>query len=90
MIIEIVDIYIVYEIDRCRNISSYSTLENYFFGAVKLTKHVDIDMYKYSGYGIGFDRKGSFLIGNEIGKNVIVFGVDMRSSSHNDNKKKTF
>ena len=47
-------------------------------------------MYKYSGYGIGFDRKGSFLIGNEIGKNVIVFGVDMRSSSHNDNKKKTF
>ena len=30
-----------------------------------------------SGYGIGFDRKGSYSIGNEIGRNVIIFGVDM-------------
>ena len=60
------------------------------FGAVKLTKHVDVDQYKYSGYGIGFDRKGSYSIGNEVGRNVIIFGVDMSSSSHIDNKKKTF
>ena len=33
------------------NISSYSTLENCFFKAVSLTKNVDIDQYKYSGYG---------------------------------------
>ena len=46
---KIVNIYIVYEIDRYVNISSYSTLENCFFGAVKLTKHVDFDLYKYSG-----------------------------------------
>ena len=39
------------------NISSYPTLENCFFGAVNLTRHVDVDQYKYSGYGIGFDRK---------------------------------
>ena len=26
------------------------------FGAVSLTKNADIDKYKYSGYGIGFDR----------------------------------
>ena len=58
------------------------------FGAVKLTKHIDVDLYKYSGYGIGFDRKGSYSIGNEIGRNVIIFGVDMSSSSHIDNKKK--
>ena len=58
------------------------------FGAVKLIKHHDIDQYKYSGYGIGFDRKGSFSLGNEPGKNVIVFGVDMSSSPHIDNKKK--
>ena len=32
---------------RYVNISSYSTLENCFFGAVKLTKHVDIDPNKY-------------------------------------------
>ena len=29
-----------------------------------------------------------FSIGDEFGKNVIVFGVDMSSSSHIDNKKK--
>ena len=43
------------------NISSYPTLENCLFGAVKLTKDVDVDQYDYSGYGIGFDRKGVFL-----------------------------
>ena len=58
------------------------------FGAVKLTKHPDIDQYKYSGSGIRFDRKGFFLLGNEIGKNVIIFGVDMSSSLHIDNTKK--
>ena len=57
-------------------------------GAIKLTKHVDIDLYKYSGYGIGFDRKGLFSIGDEVDRNVIIFGVDMSSSSHIDNKKK--
>ena len=58
------------------------------FGAVKLTKHVDIDQYKYSGYGIEFDTKGFFSIGDEFGRNVIIFGVDMSSSPHTDNKKK--
>ena len=83
-----VNIYIVYEIERSVNISSYSTLENCLFGAVELTKHVDVDLYKYSGYGTGFDRKGSYLIGDEVGRNVIIFGVDMSSSLHIGNKKK--
>ena len=85
---KIVNIYIVYEINKNLNISCYQTLENCFFGAVKLTKHPDIDQYKYSGYGIGFDRKGFFSIGDEVGRNVIIFGVDMSSFSHIDNKKK--
>ena len=45
-------------------------------------------MYKYSECGIGFDRKGSYLIGDEVGRNVIIFRVDMSSSPHIDNKKK--
>ena len=57
------------------------------FDAVKLRKHVDVDLYKYWGCGIGFDRKGFFSIGDEVGKNVIIFGVNMSSSSHIDNKK---
>ena len=47
------------------------------FGVVKLTKHADVDLYKYSGYGIGFDRKGLFSIRDEVGKNIIIFEVDM-------------
>ena len=59
------------------------------FGAVKLTSNADIDKYLYSGYGIGFDRKGSFSFpGGGFGLNVIIFGVDMSSSVHVDNKKK--
>ena len=57
------------------------------FGAVNLTKNADIDKYKYSGYGIGFDRNGEFSFGNGFGKNCIIFGADMSSSSHANNKK---
>ena len=69
----IVNIYIVYEISKNYNISSYPTLENCLFGAVSLTKNADIDQYKYSGYGIGFDRHGEFSFGNGLGKNCIIF-----------------
>ena len=59
------------------------------FGAVSLIKHADIDQYKYSEYGIGFDRKGIFSSGDGFGRNVIIiFAVDMSSSPHIDNKKK--
>ena len=58
------------------------------FGTVKLTKHFELDLYKYSEYGIGFNKKRSYSIGDKVGKNVIIFGVDMSSSPHVDNKKK--
>ena len=45
------------------------TPENSLFGAVSLTKNIDIDKFKYPGYGIGFDR------------NCIIFGVDMSFSA---------
>ena len=84
----IVNIYIVYEISKNFNISSYPTLENCSFGAVSLTKQVDIGQYKYSGYGIGFDRKGKFSFGNGFGKTVIMFGADMSSSVQANNRAK--
>ena len=53
-----------------------------------MTKNADIDEYKYSGYGTGFDRRGKFFISRwGIWKNVIIFGVDISSSIHVDNKK---
>ena len=54
------------------NMTSSPTLENALFAAVKLTKHVDVDLCKYSGYGIGFDRKGSFSYDDEVGRNLII------------------
>ena len=89
--VKIVNIYIVYEIERSVNISSYPTLENCLFDTVKLTKHVNVDLYKCSEYGVGFDRKGFFLhpsVGDV--KDVIIFGVGMSSSSSIDNRKKHF
>ena len=53
-----------------------------------MTKNTDIDTYQYSGYEIGFDRKSSFLFpGDGFSKNVIIFGANMRSCVHVDNKK---
>ena len=82
---KIVNIYIAFKISKNYDISSYPILKNCLFGAVSLTKNVDNE---YSGYGIGFDRKGTFSFGNGFGKNIIIFGVDMSSSQHIDNKTK--
>ena len=85
---EIANIYIAYEINKNYNISSFATLENTLFGAVSLTKNNNIDEYKYSAYGIGFARKEKVLLGNGFGRNCVIFGVDMSSSVHVDNKEK--
>ena len=81
-----VNIYIVYEISKNYNISSYPALENCLFGAVSSTKNANIDQYKYSGYGTGFDRKEEFSFGNSYGRNLIAFGNDLTNSSHANNK----
>ena len=59
------------------------------FGAVKLTKNADVAKYKYFGYGVGFDRRGTFSFpSGGLGCNVIMFGVNMSFSVHVDKKKK--
>ena len=59
------------------------------FKTLKLPKNADIDKYGYFGYEIGFDRHGSFsLPGTGLDKNVIIFGIDMSSSTKIDNRKK--
>ena len=85
----IVNIYIIYELSAFVSNNSNPTLKNCLFGAVTLTKKTDIDKYGYYGYGIGFDRRSSFSFpGGGFGQNVLIFGADMSSSAHIDNKKK--
>ena len=75
---KIVNIYIVYEIFNEFSDDNYPTLQNALFGAVKLTKNADIDMDRYSSYGIRFDGKESFsFLGGGLGCNVTIYGVDM-------------
>ena len=60
------------------------------FGAIKLTKNSDIDIYEYAGYGIVFDSKGTFSYPTGItGVNIIIFGTDMSSSVYANNKTKS-
>ena len=54
---KIVNIYIVYELAASSLHDSDPTIKNCLFGAVTLTKNADIEQYKYSGYGTGFDRR---------------------------------
>ena len=54
-----------------------------------MTKNANTNKYGYSGYGIGFDRRSSFSFpSGGFGQNVLIFGADMSSSAHIDNKKK--
>ena len=85
----IVNIYIVYELGASGSNCNDLTLKNCLFGAATLTKNADIDKYRHSGYGIGFDRRSSFSFpGGGFGQNVLIFGADMSYSTHIDNKKK--
>ena len=55
-----VNIYIFYELAGYSSHIDDPTVKNCLCGAVTLTKKADIDDYKYSDYGTGFDRKLSF------------------------------
>ena len=86
---KLVNICIVYELGASTSHIDDPTLKNCLFGVVTLTKNADIDKYRYSGYRIACDRKGSFSFpGGGYGQNVIIFGADMNSSPHIDNKGK--
>ena len=86
---KVVNIYIVYELTASSSHDSDPTVKNCLFDAVTLTKNADIEKYKYSGYGIGFDRRSSFsFTSGEFGQNELIFGADMSTSIHIDNKKK--
>ena len=66
-------------------------MQNALFVAASLTENADVEIWKYSGYGIAFYRTSSFSfpgVGN--GQNVIIwrYGVDINSSIHIDNKGK--
>ena len=80
--------YIVYSLSSNLNNFDFA-LENCLFGAIRLVKNVDIDKHKYLGYGTGFDARGTFLFSDgSFPQTVIIFGADLSSSVHTNNKTK--
>ena len=72
-----------------KDLNTDFTLHNSLFRSVKLTKNAEPDKYKYSSFGIGFDsRSESSFTDPSMGNNAIIFGADMSSSVHIDNKNK--
>ena len=87
---KVINLYISYTLGpQLGNLNTDYTLRNCLFGSVKLTKNTDLDKYKYTDYRIGFDSRSEFLFTDgSYGKNVIIFGADVSSSLHIDNKGK--
>ena len=48
------------------------------FGLTDIVENFDKENYVYNGYGIAFDGNGKWSFGNDLAKNVIVFGVDKK------------
>ena len=84
------NLYILYTLGpQLKNLNTDFTLINCLFGSVKITENVNLDKYKYTGYGIGIDSRSEFLFTDgSYGKNVIIFGANRSSSVHVDNKGK--
>ena len=92
----VINIYCVYELDPIASTRDTSyTIQNALFGAMQITKNAtDYDKNNYKGYGICFDERSQF--GHTItedgrahttnGKNVLIFGADMRFSAHATNR----
>ena len=74
---------------QLRNTNTDFTLSNCLFRSVELTNNADPDKCKYNGYGIGFDSHSEFpFIDGSVERSVIIFGADINSSVHVDNKGK--
>ena len=90
-----INIYCVYKLDPIASIRySTFTIENALFGASQITKNADTSKYDYKGYSICFDEGGTFShkitedgrIHTTMGRNAIIFGVDVGSSIHVTNR----
>ena len=88
-----VNAYICYKL-LPKTINSDNIFEIFLFAAIDAARPNDTkdpDNLIYTGWGIGFDRNGTFSHpeGSKA-RNVIIFGVEMSGSIHASNKTKDF
>ena len=90
-LIKIVNIYVVYELPVWPgNPTNNFKCKNSLFGATNIVKNSGKEKYVYSRYGITFDSAGSWSFDNDFARNVIIFGADVSSSFHSENRKNNF
>ena len=89
------NIYIVYRLNPISSTRNTDyTIQNALFGAMKITKNTDYSKINYTGYGLCFDKGGTFTHTIQEGnfdhttaaRNVIIFGVVMSFSVHATNR----
>ena len=79
----------LYTRSTIKKIKTGFILGNSLFGSAKLTMNADLDRYKYSCYGVGFDLHTEFsLPEGSMGRNFIIYGADLCSSVQIDNRGK--
>ena len=85
----VVNLYIFCELNMWpQDLNAEFTLKDCLFGNVRITKNTDSNKYSCSGCGIRFDSHSLILLPHDWGKNAIIFGADMSSSVHVNNKNK--
>ena len=86
----VINLYISYTLKWwLRNLNTYYTLNNCLFGSVSLSKNADPHKYKHCGYGIEFEPLSELLFTDgSREKRVFLFGANMNSSVHADNKNR--
>ena len=86
-----VNVYIVSDLGYWPKIQRRNfTSKNFLFEATNIVTNNNKEKYVYSRYGIAFDGKGSWSFNDDITSNIIIFAVDISSSSHTDNPKNYF
>ena len=55
-----------------------------------IVKNSDKSKYVYIGYEMTFDGLGSWSLGNDATRNILIFVVDNSASSHTDHRKNNF
>ena len=88
---KILNACIVYDLDGLpKNPERNFKLKKCLFGVTNIRKNSVKSKRVYTGYGIAFDRGGSWILGNDFAWNAVIFGFVNSSSSHADNRKNDF
>ena len=73
---KIVNGFVVCDLDAwSTNPSNNFKFKNCLFGATNVVKNRNKEKYVYSGYGIIFDRAGSWSFDNDFARNVIISSI---------------